>query len=212
MQPDLSEDVLEAILNMEAKRISPISLPAVAAALHLEPSRLEEVLQELEAEGSVAKRADGTLELTPKGNEIAERVCRKHRVLECFLTEMLGIDGRSASRQACQLEHTVSDETINKISSLFGTRRRRRGLARKGAAEKRGMRSLLTFDEGDELTVSLIQGARRLDRLAALGILPGERLLLRRKLPNDAIVVQVKECDIALSPEIAGSIFAEKSR
>lgn len=211
MQPDVREDVLEAILNMKVKGISPISLPEIAATLQEEPSRLEEVLQELEKEGSVSKRADGILELTQKGSEIAERVCRKHRVLECFLSEMLGVDGRAASRQACQLEHTVSDETIDKITSLFGTRRRRRG-AGKGALEKRGIRSLLAFDEGDEVTVSMIQGARRLDRLAALGILPGARLLLRRKLPNDAIVVQVKECDIALSPEIASSIFAEKSR
>ena len=70
--------------------------------------------------------------------------------------------------------------------------------------------TLLDFKEGDEVQVTMIYGARKLERLTALGILPGERILLRRKLPNNAVVVKVKDCDIALSAEVARSIFVEK--
>jgi DtxR family Mn-dependent transcriptional regulator len=44
-----------------------------------------------------------------------------------------------------------------------------------------------------------------------LGFLPGERISIKRKLKNRALVVAVKGCDIALSPDIASLIRVEKS-
>jgi len=43
-----------------------------------------------------------------------------------------------------------------------------------------------------------------------MGIFPGERIKLIHTLNNKAVVIQVKGCDIALSPEIASCIFVEK--
>jgi DtxR family Mn-dependent transcriptional regulator len=49
-------------------------------------------------------------------------------------------------------------------------------------------------------------------RLIDLGLIPGEQISIRRKLYNNAVVVRVKGADIALSPEIASTIFAEPVR
>lgn len=205
------EDFLEAVLNLSQKRCQAVPLEEVIGVLDLDPDAAQEILERLAAEGSVLLRPDGTIELSTAGDETARRICRKHRVLECFLSEILGIDGRSASREACILEHKVSDETIERLSTSFGIRGRRGQRRRERCREPGDIRTLLDFEEGDRLEVKMVRGSGRAGRLTDLGILPGEYLEIRRKLPNDAVMVLVKGCDIALSPEIAGSIFVEKS-
>lgn len=69
--------------------------------------------------------------------------------------------------------------------------------------------TLLDCKEGDTVRVAMIRGPRRNRRLLDLGIFPGEIVQIRRKLPNHSVVVRVKGCDIAISPEIAMSIIVE---
>lgn len=193
------EDFLEAILRLESKFGRRPIPEEVGARLSLDPDAAREAAESLVAEGALEQSADGGLTLTECGRKTAEGVCRKHRILECFLEETLGIDGRSASKEACVLEHAVSDETIERLSSEFGP------LHGAGA----GIRPLTEFDEGDEVAVALIRGSGRRGRLADLGVLPGERVTVRRKLVNDGLVVAVKGCDVALSPEVASTIYGE---
>ena len=48
------------------------------------------------------------------------------------------------------------------------------------------------------------------NRLIDLGVIPGELITLRRKLVNNAVVITVKGCDIALSPEVSANIMVER--
>jgi DtxR family Mn-dependent transcriptional regulator len=50
----------------------------------------------------------------------------------------------------------------------------------------------------------------RVRRLADVGLLPGETLVLKRRLSNGSVVVEVKGSDIALSSEVADSILVEE--
>jgi DtxR family Mn-dependent transcriptional regulator len=50
----------------------------------------------------------------------------------------------------------------------------------------------------------------RVRRLADVGLLPGEALVLKRRLSNGSVVVEVKGSDIALSSEVADSILVEE--
>jgi DtxR family Mn-dependent transcriptional regulator len=193
------EDFLEAVLRLESKLGRRPTSDEVALRLSLDPDAAREAADALAREGALEGSPDRGIALTQAGRETAERVCRKHRILECFLEETLGIDGRSASKEACVLEHAVSDETIERLSGEFGP------LHGAGA----GIRPLTEFSEGDEVAVALIRGSGRRGRLADLGVLPGERVTVRRKLANDGIVVAVKGCDVALSPEVASTIYGE---
>jgi DtxR family Mn-dependent transcriptional regulator len=69
--------------------------------------------------------------------------------------------------------------------------------------------ALTDFKEGDDVIVSMILGQERAQRLLDLGVVPGERVRIKRKLTNQALVIQVKGCDVALSPEVAVSICVE---
>ena len=197
MRTALHEDILEAILNWKGERSTLPTVGDVATVLRLEPATIEAELVHLEEEGLVSRGTDGSLQLLPKGNTLAERIVRRHRVLECFLEEKLGIDGAAASQSACVLEHTVTDDRIDQLSCALTT----------GTA---GITSLAELPEGAVLEVKVVRGIERYGRLSDLGILPGERILLRRKLHNGAVVVRVKRCDIALSKEIAALIFGEQ--
>jgi DtxR family Mn-dependent transcriptional regulator len=185
-----------------------VAAEGILAAVDADRAEVEACLAGLVADGAVRKDDRGYL-LSTEGKRIAEAVLRKHRVLECFLCEMLGMDTGAASKEACVLEHEISDEAIDRLSRYIerpghGPRRHCAGRCRE--------HSLLEFAEGDLLEITMIRCLSRNRRLIDLGLIPGEQITIRRKLYNDAIVVRVKGADIALSPEIASTIFAEPVR
>lgn len=61
--------------------------------------------------GYVAVDADGYLTLTEAGRERAEKIYERHRVLTAFLTS-IGVSAEAADRDACKIEHVLSDETF----------------------------------------------------------------------------------------------------
>ncbi len=205
------EDCLEALNKIASESTQQVSFSDLRGELRMSDAEIHAILDELEQEGHVRRASGGNIELTETGRALGEEVLRKHHTLECFLTEMLGMDANKASQEACRLEHDVSDETIDRLSLYIrdacpGAYRwgRRREIA------EEGMQSLLDFSEGDDLRVVFVCGPGWKRRLIDLGIVPGQNLSLKRKLRNQSIVVRVKQCDVALSPEIARSIFVEK--
>jgi len=147
--------------------------------------------------------------LTAKGKTIASEVARKHRVLQCFLTEVLGIEEEAANREACALEHDISDEIIDRLSSYLDCDGCPPPGRRAGCRWGQDACTLLDCEEGDTVRVAAVRRPRRNRRLLDLGIFPGEIVEIRRKLPNHSVVVRVKGCDIGISPEIATSIVVE---
>ncbi|HUM77506.1 MAG TPA: metal-dependent transcriptional regulator [Methanoculleus sp.] len=200
------EDYLEAILEIAENSGRPPTVEEVAAALKTGKETASSTIAALAREGYLEQVGDA-VRLTEKGAALASKVARKHTVLQCFLTEMLGIDTNSASREACTLEHGISDDTIERLSSyMSGT-----ATAPSRMRRRRGQETvtLLDCNEGDIARVALMRGPGGHRRLLDLGVFPGEIVEIRRKLPNNSVVVRVKGCDIAISPEIARSIFVE---
>jgi len=94
---ELREDDVDVIQARIAERLS-VSRPAVS-----------EMIKRMEVEGLVA--LDGhRIDLTPAGRKLAERVVRKHRLAERFLTDMLGLSWAVAHKEAGKWEHVISDE------------------------------------------------------------------------------------------------------
>lgn len=206
MLPSMVEDYLEAILEIAENSGRAPTVEEIAAALKTGKETASSTIAALAREGYLEQVGDA-VRLTERGAALASKVARKHTVLQCFLTEMLGIDTNSASREACTLEHGISDDTIERLSSYMsgiatmpGRMRRRRG---------QETVTLLDCNEGDIARVALMRGPGGHRRLLDLGVFPGEIVEVRRKLPNNSVVVRVKGCDIAISPEIARSIFVE---
>ena len=71
----------------------------------------------LVAEGYVIKDEHGYVELTAEGNKIAKKVYARHLLLEEFL-ELIGVSPETANHDACRMEHTISEESFQKIQEL----------------------------------------------------------------------------------------------
>ncbi len=202
------EDYLEAVFMITENGERSATLQEIATTLGTGEKDAGATALFLIGEGYLEQAEDGALQLTGKGKEIASEVARKHRILQCFLTEVLGIEEEAADREACTLEHGISGETIDRLSSYMDRGAPpgwRAGHHRWG----RGAHTLLDCREGDTVRVAMIRRPGRNRRLLDLGIFPGEVVEIRRKLPNLSIVVRVKGCDVAISPEIAESVVVE---
>jgi len=212
MEPSpLREDILEALFKVQTSGSKKPVPEDIASMLGRSPAEIHAQLRELEHEGALIFDPDGYLILTPLGKDTGGRVMRKHRILECFFSEMLGMSPDTASEEACTLEHGVSDDTIERLGRYIrspGMRVCPGGLQ----TRKRWQGStVIECSEGDELIVSCIRCDGPDARLGDLGILPGEHIRLVRRIPRNGVVIRVKGCDIALSEEIASSILVERT-
>lgn len=79
------------------------SKPSVSRALGL-----------LKKGGYVVTDGSGYLSLTTEGKAIAEKIYERHEILTAFLVS-LGIDEDIASRDACKIEHVISDQSFDAI-------------------------------------------------------------------------------------------------
>lgn len=223
MLPSLREDYLEAILLLSRRHPAPPTAGTLAAALHLAEPEVLSHLAELAGMGDLTFAGQGGILLSDQGKETGQRVIKKHETLQCFLTEILGMDSSSASSEACKIEHAVSDETINRLGNYLRIPSAHDDLLtnRSGDAvcnapcivnDLQGDSfTLADCNEGERVIVSSISGKSCAKRLLDLGVVPGQGVLIKRKLSNRSLVVQVKSCDVALSPEIASAISVERS-
>lgn len=99
---------------------SPPLASRVAEMLHVSRASAGEMLKRLEAEGLVERGARKEALLTGPGRERAERVVRKHRIIERLLTDFMGYTGGEAHERADELGDTFDDEMIERIDEKLG--------------------------------------------------------------------------------------------
>ncbi len=76
----------------------------------------------LKTAGYISVADDGALSLTESGRSIAEKIYERHNVLTKVLSE-LGVPGETAARDACKMEHVISDETFEAIKKHLKKRK-----------------------------------------------------------------------------------------
>src|SRR3982751_3409816 len=92
----------------------------VAEMLGVSRASAGEMLKRLEAEGLIERGERKEALLTPSGRERAERVVRRHRIIERLLTDFMGYTGAEAHVHADELGHTFSDEMVDRIEERLG--------------------------------------------------------------------------------------------
>ena len=92
----------------------------VADMLGVSRASAGEMLKRLEGEGLVERGAQKEAILTPQGREVAERVVRRHRIIERFLTDFMGYTAAESHVQADLMGDTFTDEMIDRIAARLG--------------------------------------------------------------------------------------------
>jgi Mn-dependent DtxR family transcriptional regulator len=99
---------------------SPALAARVADMLGVSRASAGEMLKRLEGDGLVERGEKKEVVLTPTGREAAERVIRRHRLIERFLTDFMGYTGAESHEQADALADTFSDDMVERIEVRLG--------------------------------------------------------------------------------------------
>lgn len=113
------EEYCEAIWELAEDDISVIQA-RIAERLDVSRPAVSEMIRRLDAEGLVATEA-GKISLTDDGRRLAERVVRRHRLAERFLTDILGLSWADAHQEAGKWEHVISEPVEDAIDRLLGS-------------------------------------------------------------------------------------------
>jgi DtxR family Mn-dependent transcriptional regulator len=99
---------------------SPALAARVADMLGVSRASAGEMLKRLETDGLVERGERKQVLLTASGRKAAERVIRRHRLIERFLTDFLGYTAGEAHEQADDIADTFSDDMIERMSAQLG--------------------------------------------------------------------------------------------
>jgi Mn-dependent DtxR family transcriptional regulator len=110
-----AEDYLEAILILRERQGMVRSIDVVH---HLEVTKpsVSVAMKRFRENGYIEMDRDGYITLLPPGEEIAQRIYGRHKLLTRFLVS-LGVSEEAAAADACKMEHDLSDESFEKIKA-----------------------------------------------------------------------------------------------
>jgi DtxR family transcriptional regulator, Mn-dependent transcriptional regulator len=211
------EEILEHVFTeREEGRDAPAAILAASTSGHAPDARATD-LAELAAAGLLSLHDDHVL-LTEAGEARAKGVVRRHRLTERLFRDLLDLGGQTMEDQACEFEHILSREATDSVCTLLGhppTCPHGKPIppGECCGAFQRTVRPLVTglktFEVGATGRIVFIAPKfhDRMDRLAALGVIPGSTVKLHQRSPS--YVIEVGETTIALDPEIAGEIFVK---
>ena len=98
----------------------PMTGANVARAMQLSPPTVHEMIGRLERDGYITRASDKTLAFTDSGREHAEDIVRRHRLIERFLTDVLGIPWDEVHEEAERLEHAMSPVLEERMLAAIG--------------------------------------------------------------------------------------------
>lgn len=97
-----------------------VPMGAIAQAMQVVPGTATTMVKHLAESGHLDYTPRLGVLLTPKGEAIAIQILRRHRIIEYFLVETLGMDWSEIHEEAEQLEHAISDRVLGYIDAFLG--------------------------------------------------------------------------------------------
>lgn len=112
-----AENYLEAILMIKTEKGMVRSVD-IAQFLSFSKPSVSRAMSLLRENGYVVMDKEGWIELTASGQALAERVYERHRLVSDWLVS-LGVSPKTASEDACRMEHGISEETFEKLKAFI---------------------------------------------------------------------------------------------
>ena len=112
-----SEDYLETILVL-SKKLPVVRSIDIATELNFSKPSVSVAMKHLRENGCIEVSSSGFITLTEKGMDIASSIYERHLVLSDWLIS-LGVDPVVAVRDACEMEHHISDESFHAIKKFI---------------------------------------------------------------------------------------------
>jgi len=223
------EEYLEAIHSFNEKD-QLAKNQDLAEKLQVSPPSVTQMVKRLADEGLVHYEPYKGAHLTGKGMALAQKVVRKHRLLERFLHDILGLPSNKIHDEACKMEHSLSDETAAALCKTLNNPETCPDDGQEippcsldiddcdecaGFSEEHGQSTLVTqlshLKPGEEGVVKFVRGGRRsCQRIMDMGLTPETQIKVIAAAPfRGPIEVDVRETSLALGRNLASHVFVQ---
>ena len=118
---NISENIEEylEVLYRNGSNGEQVSTTMLSKELGIAPGSVTQMLKKLESLGYITYTPYKGATLTDEGMKIAQKITRKHRILEKFLLDVLKVKEENVHDQACEMEHTLSDEAERALCTML---------------------------------------------------------------------------------------------
>ncbi|HSF38266.1 MAG TPA: metal-dependent transcriptional regulator [Thermoanaerobaculia bacterium] len=115
------EDYLKCIfLEQQRDPEALVSMRQISTALSLAPGTVTAMVKTLADSNLVTYEPYSGVRLTPSGRQLALHVLRRHRLIELFLVQVMGMNWSEVHAEAEELEHAVSNRLIERMDDMLG--------------------------------------------------------------------------------------------
>jgi DtxR family Mn-dependent transcriptional regulator len=221
---DTTEMYLRTIFELEEEGIVPLRA-RIAERLRQSGPTVSQTVARMERDGLLTVEGDRHLQLSETGRALATAVMRKHRLAECLLVDVIGMDYADVHEEACRWEHVMSEAVERKLLTLLGNPtvspfgnpipglEELLGESRMGPSERAPyaidsltLLAATATEEGRPVVIRRIseqlqEDGELLRSLAAQGVRPGVTVLAR--LVDDSVTLDGS----ALPPGVAEHLF-----
>lgn len=185
-------------LQQRSEDRAPIALGQLAESLGVTPGTATTMVKRFAKDGLMRYTPRRGARLTAKGEKLALGVLRRHRIVETFLVQHLGLDWSEVHEEAEVLEHAVSEKVLDRLDALLGhPTADPHGSPippANGKMRRVAMRPLSRCKPGQRVTVGrLLDTAKGFLKLAeSLGLVPDAKLhIVQVSEEADAVTLQV---------------------
>jgi DtxR family Mn-dependent transcriptional regulator len=212
------EDYLKAIYKLQ-KRQERVTTSAIAQKLALSNATVTAMIKKLAKEKFLKHISYHGVVLTDKGDKIALKVIRRHRLVELFLKEILGLDWDKVHVEAEKLEHFISDEILDRMDHVLGyPKTDPHGdpipTGEGKIEEVKENRSLADVEAGKTVVISSVSDndPNKLRFMAELGLFPKAKVSIKDKSPFEGdLFIKVGSSEHRLPRDVAKSIYVTRT-
>ncbi|HEY7534520.1 MAG TPA: metal-dependent transcriptional regulator [Thermodesulfobacteriota bacterium] len=212
------EDYLKAIYKLQRQQ-GRVTTSAIAEKLTLSNATVTAMIKRLAKKKLLKHISYHGVVLTNNGEHIALKVIRRHRLVESFLKEVLGVDWDKVHVEAEKLEHFISDEILERIDHVLGyPKTDLHGdpiPTNDGKIESvEGNYPLSDVEVGRTVVISRVSDGDpdKLRFMAVLGLFPGVSVYIRDKAPFEGdIFIKVGLSEHHLPKDVARNIYVTQT-
>ena len=209
------QDYLKAIHSLGGAE-AVVSPADIAARLAVRAPSVTGMLKRLADAGWITYESGCGARLTVPGIVEARRVIRRHRLVELFLTRVLGLDWSEVDAEAEALEHAISPRLEQALAAHLGEPGEDPHghpiPGRDGSLVRRDLRPLSAFRGGQRVVIREVQddNPERLRRWQSLGLIPGVTVLIRSyEELDDLFTVEVGDHVVPVGSEGLAGLHGE---
>ena len=161
---------------------SEVAMGKVAECLQVTPGTATTMVKSLEKKGWLNYRPRRGVKLTTSGKKMGMNMLRRHRLLETFLVETLGLDWAEIHEEAEELEHAISEKVLEKLDEFLGRPTHDPHgdpiPTKRGSMPNASDRTLIDCEVGDFVRIESVQdqGKEFLQFARKKKLIPGKRI------------------------------------